>query len=63
MEPMTLIHSASAAADVIYATSGAVDIMLIPNVDFGHGMESLMPEAGIGDIFRKIVGLFDLIPV
>jgi hypothetical protein len=60
MDVQTIIEGVAANAEVISATVGLIDISLIPDLDVGHGMESLAPQADIGDWWRKIVGLFDL---
>ena len=61
MDVSTIVEVATASGDVIGHTLGALDISAIPNLDVTHGMESLVPQADIGDWWRKIVGLFDLL--
>jgi hypothetical protein len=62
MDVQTMVETAGASLEAVSATLSALDISLIPNLDVDHGMESLAPQADIGDVWRKIVGLFDLIP-
>jgi hypothetical protein len=62
MDIPAIIEAAATNLDTISSALGVFDISLIPDLDVGHGMESLVPQADIGDWYRQIVGLFDLIP-
>ncbi|MGW8142507.1 hypothetical protein [Sphingomonas zeae] len=56
-----MIETTATGLEAVSSTVGAFDISAIPSLDVGHGIESLVPQADIGDWYRKIVGLFDLV--